>query len=383
MGESNPLAERYGLGLFEDDPSWRHQLIRLLAEVKDGGGDFFEIMEVAMKIRPHNREDWFERWFGVGIRNHRSGLVDDGRGNGSTALGAFLKASNYFRMADFYLKKDDKREIATYRRAVGSFVKAASHFNHGFEEVRIQYGRNRIPGYFLAPKRREKTAAIILMGGADAMKEEYYFRGARQILERGMACLLADGPGQGGMLRSGVYATHDYEKPVSAMVDYLSEREDVDRRRIGIVASSLGGYFSVRAAAFEKRLAAAVAWSAVYDVLSDVYDYFPPIQERIRWDVGAESEEEAREKLAPFNLRGVVEKVTCPLLVVHGEEDYITSLRGALRVYKEATSPKKLLLFKQGERGATHAQQDNLEGAKSAVFDWMLNVLKGRRPDRS
>lgn len=379
MGEKSSLAERYGLGLFVNEPSWRHQLVRLLAEVKDGGGDFFEIMEVAKKIRERDREDWFEKWAEAGMKNHRNGLSDDAKGNHDTARDAFLKASNYFRMADFYLKPDDKRELATYRRSVGSFLKAAAHFDDGFEQVRIPYERNRIPGYFLAPKRRGKMPAVILMGGADAMKEEYYFRGAKQILQRGMACLLADGPGQGGMLRSGVYAAHDYERPISAIVDYLSGREDVDRKKIGLVASSLGGYFSVRAAAFEKRLAAAVAWSAVYDVLADVYDFFPPIQERLRWDVGARSEAEAREKLAPFNLRGVVDKVACPLMVVHGEEDYITSLQGALRVYKEATCPKKLLLFKKGERGATHAQQDNLEAAKSAVFDWMLKTFDGGR----
>jgi alpha-beta hydrolase superfamily lysophospholipase len=379
MKERSVLQERYGLDFFEDYPSWRHQLIRLLAEVRDGGGDFFEILEVAKTITPGDEKDWFSKWHEAGTRNYRTGDAEDRKGRGETARDSFLKASNYFRMADFYLDRYDRRELLTYRRAVKSFMRAAAHFDHVFEAITIPYDGKSIPGYFLAPAQRREMPVVILMGGADAMKEEYYFRGARQILERGMACLLADGPGQGAMLRSGVYAPYDYERPISAIVDYLSARVDVDRRRIGLVASSLGGYFSVRATAFEKRVAAAVAWSAVYDVLEDVYDYFPPIQRRLRWDVGAGDDSEAREKLAAFTLKGVVEKVRCPLLVVHGEEDYVTSVNGAMKVYREATCPKMLRMFKKGRRGAAHAQQDDLETAKSFVFDWVKEKLRGAK----
>jgi len=381
MIEKSALNERYGLKFFDDNPSWCHQLIRLLAEVRDGGGDFFEIMETATRIKPHDNRDWFAKWNGAGNRDYEGGVEEEGRGDGESARDLFLKASNYFRMADFYLKRNDRRELSTYRKVVESFSRAAAHFDHKFEVISIPYGSTTIPGYFLGTARDGKVPAVILMGGADALKEEYYFRGARQIIERGMACLLVDGPGQGAMLRAGEYAPYDYERPISCIVDYLSEREDVDSRRIGFVASSLGGYFSVRAAAFEKRLAATVAWSAVYDVLTDVYDYFPPIRERIRWDVGAKDDLDARKKLAAFNLKGVVNRVRCPLLVVHGEEDYITSLKGALKVYREATCPKSLRLFKKGERGATHAQQDNLEAAKSFVFDWVKKKLEGAKLD--
>jgi len=381
MGSGATLSGRYGLELFGDNPSWRHQLIRLLAEVRDGGGDLFEILNAASKIKSNDNEDWFEGWYEAGDRNYKSGTTEERRGNAETARDLFLKASNYFRMADFYLKASDRREVSVYGRVVKSFSKAAPYFDHLFEEVEVPYGDTAMPGYFLRPARRGRIPVVILIGGADSLKEEYYFRGARQILERGMACLLVDGPGQGATLRlEREYAPYDYERPVSSMVEYLAKRRDVDGSRIGLVASSLGGYYGVRAAAFERRIAAVVAWSAVYDVLSDVYEFFPPIQGRIRWVVGADSDLEAREKLASFNLKGVVKKIRCPLLIVHGEEDYITSVKGALRVYREATSPKTLRVFKKGERGASHAQQDNLEAAKSIVFDWIREKLAKASP---
>src|ERR1019366_4172521 len=42
--------------------------------------------------------------------------------------------------------------------------------------------------------------------------------------------------------------------------DYLASRPEVDAKRIGVMAISLGGYFAPRAAAFEPRYACCLAW---------------------------------------------------------------------------------------------------------------------------
>jgi hypothetical protein len=55
------------------------------------------------------------------------------------------------------------------------------------------------------------------------------------------------------------------ERGASAAIDWLETRDDVDARRVGVVAMSLGGYYAPRAAAFEKRLAASVAWGARWE----------------------------------------------------------------------------------------------------------------------
>jgi dienelactone hydrolase len=74
---------------------------------------------------------------------------------------------------------------------------------------------------------------------------------------------MVEHPGTGGALRlHELPAVVDAERPGAACIDHLVGRGDVDADRIGIVGWSLGGYYAPRAAAFEKRFALCVAWSA-------------------------------------------------------------------------------------------------------------------------
>lgn len=74
-----------------------------------------------------------------------------------------------------------------------------------------------------------------------------------------------------------------------------------------------------------------------YNAYTDIYEYYPPLRPQMWWIVGAGSEEEVKRKLGEFTLSGVVDKIECPLLVVHGEDDIITSPKAAKRIYDEAT----------------------------------------------
>ena len=42
--------------------------------------------------------------------------------------------------------------------------------------------------------------------------------------------------------------------------------------------------------------------SGSYDLRTDLFDYYPPIQERVRWIIGAKDLADARKKLDDYNL---------------------------------------------------------------------------------
>ena len=99
--------------------------------------------------------------------------------------------------------------------------------------------------------------------GLDSAKEETDAY-ERPYLDRGIATLVFDGPGQG----EGEYdfaIRGDYEVAVKAVVDYVMTRRDLDTARIGLWGVSLGGYYAPRAAAFEKRIKACLALGGPYD----------------------------------------------------------------------------------------------------------------------
>lgn len=191
-----------------------------------------------------------------------------------------------------------------------------------------------------------------------------------------MACLIVDTPGRGGCLRLyGIPTRPDYEKPVGALLDFLQNRPDVDPERIGLLGVSMGGYYAPRAAAFDPRVKACVAWCGCYDVLEDIYEYFPPLRPQLQWIVGAQDEKEARERLGEFNLRDVAHNIRCPLLITHGAEDRIMSVAGAQRLYEEAQGPKRLKIWTAEEGGAAHCQWDGLTPALTFMLDWLADQL--------
>jgi alpha-beta hydrolase superfamily lysophospholipase len=108
---------------------------------------------------------------------------------------------------------------------------------------------------------------MIHFDGFDVTKEWMHLCGiAREFAARGISTLMVDHPGVGAALRlQGLPVNYDSERWASAAIDWLEKRDDVDPTRIGVVAMSLGGYYAPRAAAFEKRLAACVAWGARWD----------------------------------------------------------------------------------------------------------------------
>ncbi|HCO69462.1 MAG TPA: alpha/beta hydrolase, partial [Mesotoga infera] len=87
----------------------------------------------------------------------------------------------------------------------------------------------------------------------------------------GYAVVLFDGPGQVGMRRFSPETPlrPDYEVPISKVVDYALSKEDVDPSKLALYGISLGGYFSLRAAANDSRIRALISNSPV----TDIYKY--------------------------------------------------------------------------------------------------------------
>jgi len=138
----------------------------------------------------------------------------------------------------------------------------------------------------------------------------------------------------------------------------------------------MAGYYTPRGAAFEPRIKALVLWCACYDILVDIYDWYPPIQEQIQWILGAADDDEARTKLRDFNLEGIAPRITCPTLISHGMSDMVMRVDGAKRLYEEISSTDKELKIWEGtEGGAIHCNYDNWGASIPMMFDWLAQRL--------
>ena len=87
--------------------------------------------------------------------------------------------------------------------------------------------------------------------------------------------------------------------------------------------------------------------------------------------------DEAMEALKPFTLKDVANRITCPILITHGEHDTIVPVENAYKLFNEITSKdKELRVFRPDEGGAEHCQVDSIQVGLAYMADWMSEHLQ-------
>lgn len=358
-------------GLFRENTSEIERLFfqQTMRGVRQGA-DIYEC-DRAME-RVGQPQDWYVVWRETGQKYEQRAEEAWGASRLASAREAYFQASVYYRLAEFFLTEDTEEKNETYRRCNYCFEKAASLFSPPVERVGIPFQNHILPAHLYIPRNGNgKVPVVLLMGGADDCKEELYHH-VTGIIERDMACLLVDAPGKGESLRfQKLYARPDTESWAAAAIDYLEKRPEVDAKRTGVLGVSMGGYYAPRAAAMEKRIKACVCWGALYDVGEGLWDAFPPIQPQLRYILGVKTPEEARERYRAFSLKGIANRITCPLLVTHGGKDRLVPVSEAYRIYEEATGPKEIKVWADGE----HVCHNYLPEIRPLICDWLKEKL--------
>jgi esterase/lipase len=364
---------------FPEKPEWDVQTMRLAAQAAYGGSDVFEVLAAAKAIAAngYSEESWREGWSRVG----RALLDADGL-SAATAGEHAARACGYLRTAEFFAPYESPVRRELYDASRGAFRAAIPTLPVQVDVIEVPDGDVSYDGYVFNRRGRPAGApgpGVVFLGGADSYAEELFFFGGLALADRGITVLVADTPGRGSTLRhKGIVSRPDYEVPAKRLVDALAALDSVDEERMGVVGLSLGGYYAPRLAAFDDRLKACVCWCACFDVLEDVYLFYPPIQPQLRWIVGAASDEEAREFLRPFNLAEVVDRITCPILISHGDADEIMRPSSARRLYDAvASDSRELRIWSSAEGGAGHCNYDKWSACVPFMFDWLANQLRG------
>ncbi|MSP89243.1 MAG: alpha/beta hydrolase [Alphaproteobacteria bacterium] len=364
-----------------DDFADSFNLVWLFSESIQGAADFHELMRTARHIRPGNVDDWYSGFGRIG--DHVKRLADQAAAGGhdTTASECYLRAFSYYRAAELRLPGKDARKLPMYYRAIACWQAGITRSPQPHEDVKIAFDGIELAGHFFAPRARifrDPPPCIVFLSGADALPEENFFRGVQYITARGVACLVFNGPGQGSTIRLLNRPTiPDYERPVSAAVDYLMTRRDIDHDRIGLLGVSMAGYYAPRAACFEHRFKACVAWGGLYNILEDLYLYYPPIRKQLQWIGGCQSDEEARAYYAKFTLQGLLPRIRCPVLITHGIWDTKVPLSSAQRTFDElAVKDKELRLYDDVEGGAEHCNIENWVQVIPYQVDWLIDRLR-------
>ena len=389
------------------DKEFHFQVLRQLSIAPYGGSDINECLNTASRIKPGDFESWYQEWFATAERIHKIADESLEKGHNVSARDAYLRASGYYRAAEFFLhgNPDDPRILQTWEKSRDSFRKAIDLVPYSVETVEIPYENTTLPGYFLKPDSSDQPRkTLILQTGFDGTAEELYFSQGQAAVQRGYNCLIFEGPGQGGVLREqGLHFRPDWENVVTPVVDYVLTRKDVDPECIALMGISMGGYLAPRAAAYDDRIAACVANGGIYE-LNYTSDFSPEEMDalinypkefdmgtreamkndtNLRWSVehgmysfGVDTPHEFLIKSQEYTLKDCVKQISCPMLVVDSQNDWMMKGK-AIQLYDALESPKEYMLFTTEEGAGEHVQMGARLLSNQRIFDWLDETLKG------
>ena len=314
--------------------------------------------------------------------------------------GRILPAAYYFRSAEFFMREDDPAKIPTRQKFLS--ILWEQYKITPSNRIMIPYVDGTIngllPAYVFLQDKPKDT--IVIHGGFDSYIEES-FPIFRYLHSAGYNLVCFEGPGQGGaLIDSKLLLTHDWHKPVKAILDYF-ELEDVT-----LLGISMGGCLALRAAAFEPRVMRVVAYDIFYDWLETTLDKLEPIRPVIKfllnikaaglfnrlmaeimkksplfdWAtrramlvLGVSSPYDVFEKSMRYTTRDVSSEIKQDVLLLAGAEDHIIPLnhfyiqQNALINARSNTAR----LFTRAEHAQNHCQIGNLGLAINYIIDWI------------
>jgi len=291
--------------------------------------------------------EWLPAWFENADRHADLAREAEAAGRTRSAGEAWVQAALSYHFAKFVWMVD----MDSHRKGTAKAKDAVANFHRLLdptaERVEIALDSFTIAGNLRRPaeNRGGRPPLILLLPGLDSTKEEFP-RWEDVFLARGLATFSLDGPGQGETgEHSSIYP--NYEVAVTATLDALASRDDIDHDRIGAAGVSLGGYYAPRAAAYEKRIKAVVGISGPF-TFGECWDSMPgPTRDTVQHHTGAATQAEARERAYQLTLEEAAAEIDQPLLCITGRNDRLIPWQQTQRIATEAQRGE-FVLYEEG-----------------------------------
>ena len=395
--------------IFKDE-AFKFETLRAAGFAGDAGADIGEVIVTTAQIPEGDEDAWTAAWRSTAERIAKRGEASLEVGDRVSAREAFLRASSYFRSAEFYRRRDplnDPQVLELSRLSKDYLVKAGALMDGPFAEVAIPYADGEMPGYlFLVDASGRPRPTVVYTNGFDSTREEAYFVIGAAALRRGYNFLAYDGPGQGWMIREEkVPYRPDWENVLGPVVDFAMTVPEIDNGKIVHFGYSLGGYLVARYAAHDDRAAAIIC----NDGMTTFYASYPPIPADILRLIEEERDDEAIPLLeamakndtnARWGLQngvwvnGVsnfaeyvrstraytlseqdIENIQTPVLLLEGEDDAVFAGQAA-QVSASLKAPHEHVVMHSADGAGAHCHEGAMYLLQQTVFNFLAKTLR-------
>ncbi|MGC2778526.1 MAG: alpha/beta hydrolase [Bradyrhizobium sp.] len=320
----------------------------------------------------------------VARRREAKGKVAEEAGRTVTARDNYFMAAIHWAAAQWPYDDNNDDNLACNARKRACYTRYAALADHHVEAAWIPFRGKAIPGWLHLPPgyRGGRIPALIAVPGMDSFKEGQVALYGDRWLNRGMAVLAVDGPGQYEAPMLGLYFSTDaWAEAGPALYDWLAARMEVDPARIGVSGQSFGSFFATILAAHEPRIRACAVMSVCHEPGGETIfqQASPTFKKRFMYMSGITDEAEFDAFRKTITWEGHAEKLRVPYLCVAGEADELSPLVHSHRLVDAVAGPKQMVVYQDSRHSVGNVPAANLGPFPPAlVADWMADRLAGK-----
>ena len=264
--------------------------------------------------------------------------------------------------------------------------------NHEIRRVDINFGDSAIPAWFHLPNlprgpvaangSQGRLPCVISIPGMDSFKETVVSLYGDKLLERGIAVLAIDGPGQKEALQRGIHVTDtNWMDAGRAVLDWIRAQPEIDPDRIALRGTSMGSFWGTQVAATDGRLKGCAVQAVCHEPgMNTIFNQASPtFKLRFMYMSGYEDEDEFDAFAKTLTLEGVGEKVTCPYLALAGEDDHLSPIEHTYDLMDTITAPKQLVVYEGADHGLGGSSSADLgPNPATLMADWLMDRLNDK-----
>ncbi len=320
----------------------------------------------------------------VARRREAKARAAEESGNLVTARDNYFMAAVHWGAAQWPYDQNNETNIAYNNKKRECYTKYAALADHRVEAAWIPFEGKAIPAWFHLPPNYTggRIPAVIAIPGMDSYKEIQVALYGDRFLNRGLAVLAIDGPGQYEAPMLGIYYTTErWMKVGKPIVDWLAARPEIDAERIAVSGTSFGTFFGTILTAHEPRIKACAVMSVCHEPGGETIfqQASPTFKKRFMYMSGITDEAEFDRFRQTITWEGHAEKIRVPYLCVAGEFDELSPIEHSLRLVKSVQGPKQMVVYQDSRHSVGNVPAANLGPfPQILVADWIADRLAGK-----
>jgi dienelactone hydrolase len=320
----------------------------------------------------------------VARRREAKAKAAEEAGNLVTARDNYFMAAVHWGAAQWPYDQNNETNIAYNNKKRECYTKYAALADHRVEAAWIPFEGKAIPGWFHLPPNYSggRIPVVIAIPGMDSYKEIQVALYGDRFLNRGLAVLAIDGPGQYEAPMLGIYySTERWMKVGKPIADWLAARPEIDPERIAVSGTSFGTFFGTILTAYEPRIKACAVMSVCHEPAGETIfqQASPTFKKRFMYMSGITDEAEFDRFRQTITWEGHTERIRVPYLCVAGEFDELSPIEHSLRLVKSVKGPKQMVVYQESRHSVGNVPAANLGPfPQILVADWIADRLAGK-----